>query len=107
MALFWTFAALLVAATLATLLWPLLRRATRADAPDADLAALAVFRDQKRVLEAELAAGTIGAAEYAAALAQLTQRVAEESSDALPTAVRPPQPRAWPRLRDRQELHLA
>lgn len=96
MPLFWTLAALLVAATLATLLWPLLRRATRADAPDADLATLTVFRDQKRALDAEQAAGTIDAIEYDAALAQLTRRVAEESSDVLPKAASSQQPRAWP-----------
>ena len=96
MAQFWSLAALLVAATLVTLLWPLLRRATRTDAPDAERAALAVFRDQKRALEAERAAGNIDAAEYDAALAQLTRRVAEESNDAVSAATLPPQARAWP-----------
>ena len=96
MTLFWFLAALLVAATLAALLWPLLRRATATDAPDAERAALAVFRDHKRALDAEQAAGTIGTAEYETALAELTRRVAEESGDALPGAARVLQPRAWP-----------
>jgi cytochrome c-type biogenesis protein CcmH len=96
MTLFWILAAVLVAATLATLLWPLLRRATIIDAPDAERAALAVFRDQKRALDAEQAAGTIGSGEYEAALAELTRRVAEESGAALPSAARVHQPRAWP-----------
>ncbi len=59
-------------------------------------AALAVFRDQKRALDAEQAAGTIGATEYEATLAELTRRVAEESGDAPRAATHAREPRAWP-----------
>ena len=59
MFLFWSIAALLVAATLGVLLPPLLRRSPRGDALDPDAAAIAVFRDQKRSLDAEYAAKTI------------------------------------------------
>lgn len=96
MPLFWSLATLLVAAALASLLWPLLRRATLGDAPNAEVAALAVFRDHKRALDAERAAGTIGPAEHDAALAELTRRVVDESGDASPGSATPQAPRAWP-----------
>jgi cytochrome c-type biogenesis protein CcmI len=63
MPVFWTLAALMVAVTLGILTWPLLRGARRVDQPDANDASLAVLRDQKRVLDAEYAAGSIGEAE--------------------------------------------
>src|SRR6476469_524525 len=53
--LFWLVALLLLAATVAALVWPLLRtRAPRAVVPDDD-ATTDVYRDQKRQLDAELA----------------------------------------------------
>jgi cytochrome c-type biogenesis protein CcmH len=77
---FWLLAALLVAALLAALLWPLLRRRAPLDAPDADVASLAVYRDQKRSLDGELAAGTITAAEHDNAITELTRLLAEETA---------------------------
>ena len=57
--LFWVIALLLVVATVGALSWPLLRaRPSRALEPD-DAASTDVYRDQKRQLEAELAAGAI------------------------------------------------
>jgi cytochrome c-type biogenesis protein CcmH len=78
MVLFWSLAALLVAATLALLLVPLVRRARSTAAPDADAASTAVYRDQKQALDAEYADGVITAEEREAALSELSHRLAEE-----------------------------
>jgi cytochrome c-type biogenesis protein CcmH len=95
MPLFWILAALLVVVTLGILTWPLLRAKARADAPDADGAAIAVFRDQKRTLDSERDAGEITSVERDAALTELTRRVAEETADVAPSEA-PIQPRkAW------------
>jgi len=92
---FWSIAALLVAATLGALLWPLLRRTPRGDAPEPDAAAIAVFRDQKRALDDEYAAGTISAEEREAALGEITRRLADEAIHApAPQSARSPL-RAW------------
>ena len=80
MSLFWLLAVLLVVATLGALTWPLLRARERTQAPDADGAAIAVLRDQKRTLDSERDAGAITAVERDAALTELTRRVAEETT---------------------------
>jgi cytochrome c-type biogenesis protein CcmH len=95
MFLFWSIAALLVAATLGVLLWPLLRRSLHRDALDPDAAAIAVFRDQKRALDAEYAAGTITVEERDAAAGEITRRVAEEAIHAPRTQSARPSLRAW------------
>lgn len=78
MLLFWSIATLLVALTLGMLLWPLLRTRHVAVAPDDDTAAIAVYRDQKRALDAECAAGAITTAERDATLAELARRISED-----------------------------
>lgn len=78
MLIFWSIAALLVAATLAVLLLPLLSARRKTAAPDANAAALAVYRDQKRALDAELADGVISAEEHEAAVAELSRRLGED-----------------------------
>jgi cytochrome c-type biogenesis protein CcmH len=78
MVLFWSLAALLVAATLVLLLLPLVRRARSTAAPDADAASTAVYRDQKQGLDAEYADGVITEEEREAALSELSDRLAEE-----------------------------
>ena len=78
MLLFWSVATLLVALTLGVLLWPLLRARHGAVAPDDDSAAIAVYRDQKRALDAECAAGAITPSERDATLAELARRVSED-----------------------------
>jgi cytochrome c-type biogenesis protein CcmH len=78
MLIFWSIAALLVAVTLALLLWPLLRGRHAAVAPDADSAAIAVYRDQKQVLDAECADGVITPDERDAAVAELARRLGAE-----------------------------
>ncbi|MDQ6916862.1 MAG: c-type cytochrome biogenesis protein CcmI [Pseudomonadota bacterium] len=78
MLLFWSVATLLVVLTLGMLLWPLLRTGHAAAAPEDDDAAVAVYRDQKRALDAECAAGSITAAERDATVAELARRVSED-----------------------------
>ena len=82
--LFWIIALLLVVATVGALSWPLLRaRPTRAPEPDG-AESTDVYRDQKRQLGDELAAGAITRAEYEAHLQELTARLGAEL--ALPDA---------------------
>ena len=77
-ALFWLVAVALVAATVAALVWPLLRaRGPRSDASE-DSATTGVYRDQKRQLDAEVAAGAITAEEHDVALRELSGRLAQE-----------------------------
>ena len=66
-ALFWLVALLLAAGTVAALVWPLLRARPHALAPD-EAVATGVYRDQKRQLDDELAAGAITRAERDAQL---------------------------------------
>src|SRR6202158_5706259 len=78
MLLFGLIATLLVALTLGMLLWPLLRARHVGVAPDDDSAAIAVYRDQKRALDAECAAGAITTSERDATLAELARRISED-----------------------------
>jgi cytochrome c-type biogenesis protein CcmH len=104
MLLFWSIAALLIATTLGMLLWPLLRARHAGGAPDDDAAAIAVYRDQKRALDAECAAGSITTSERDATLAELARRISEdvaapvpESAAAAAASTASPTPkRAWP-----------
>jgi cytochrome c-type biogenesis protein CcmH len=74
---FWALALLLLALTLAVLVWPLVRRRTR-EGPSAERARAAVYHDQKRQLDDERAAGAMSSADHAAALRELTQRLGAE-----------------------------
>lgn len=76
--LFWVIALLLVAATLALLVVPLLRRTVAVDGPADDSAVTAVFRDHKRQIDADAAAGTITPEERETALAELARRLGHE-----------------------------
>jgi cytochrome c-type biogenesis protein CcmH len=78
MLVFWSLAALLITVTLAVLLRPLLRARGIGTAPDADAAAIAVYRDQKQVLDAECADGAITPGERDAAVAELARRLGDE-----------------------------
>lgn len=73
--LFWIAALVIVAAALTTLVWPLLRRRA-ADIPD--IAPATIYRDEKRQLDDELAAGAIAPPEHAQAMDELTARLAGE-----------------------------
>jgi cytochrome c-type biogenesis protein CcmH len=78
MLVFWSLAALLTVITLVLLLRPLLRAREAAAAPDADAAAIAVYRDQKQALDAECADGLITPAERDAAVTELARRLGDE-----------------------------
>jgi cytochrome c-type biogenesis protein CcmH len=77
--IFWLSAFVLAAVVLAALVWPLLRRRS-SEAPGDEAAATAIFRDHKRQLDAEFAAGTLSAAERDAAQAELVARFGTELS---------------------------
>jgi cytochrome c-type biogenesis protein CcmH len=83
--LFWIIALLLVAATVGALSWPLLRARVSPPDPD-DAAATDVYRDQKRQLDDEMAAGSITRGEYDASLQELTSRLGAELSAPAATA---------------------
>lgn len=77
MVLFWTLAALITLATLAALIWPLVR-SRRDEAISPAIAALNIHRDHKRQIEQDYRDGEITVAERDLALADLTNRVVEE-----------------------------
>ena len=94
--LFWLVALLLVAATVAALVWPLLRAGAPRSTEAEDSASTAVYRDQKRQLDDELAAGAIDRAERDALLAELTARLGQELGAATtPRAIRNPSRNAY------------
>jgi cytochrome c-type biogenesis protein CcmH len=76
--LFWLVALALLAAILAWIVTPLLRRTTIVDAPEDLSATTAVYRDHKRQVESDFAAGVINESERDTALAELTRRFGEE-----------------------------
>ena len=86
-------AALLAAAALALLLRPLWSRRRAAAATQRELG-LAVFRDQLRELDADLAAGTLARADYDRARQDLERRLLEEQAQETRAA---PRARAFPR----------
>ena len=71
---FWLIAAAMVLATLARLLWPLLRRDARPAATTQSYD-IAVYRDQLAELEREAGRGLIGSAETAAARLEIERRL--------------------------------
>lgn len=83
--LFWILALAVVGATLAMLVLPLLRRTVPVSDPADESATTAVFRDHKRQLDADLAAGAITPAEHATSLAEITQRFGAELDDSVTT----------------------
>jgi cytochrome c-type biogenesis protein CcmH len=88
--LFWLVALLLAAGSVTAIVWPLLRARTSATAND-DNAATDIYRDQKRQLDDELAAGAITRAERDAQLDELTTRLgAELASPAAPASAGSP-----------------
>ena len=90
--LFWLVALLLVAATVAALVWPLLRnRGTPSQSDHSDVAD--IYRDQRRQLDAELAAGAISRAERDVQLAELAARLGSELAAATPPAAARNSPR--------------
>ena len=91
--LFWLVALLLVAATVAALVWPLLRnRGMPSQSGNGTVAE--VYRDQKRQLDAELAAGAISYEERDAQLAELAARLGSEIAAEMPREAARSSPRA-------------
>jgi len=82
--LFWLLAFALVAGTLMLLVFPLLRRSAGVAAPADQSAAIAVFRDHKRQIEADFTAGSITTAERDTALDDLTARFGHELAQQTP-----------------------
>ena len=83
MTAFYFGAAALLLAACAFVLWPLLRARRRATLADSNSASnLAVLREQRDLLDADLAAARIDAAQHLAARAELERRVLEEDADA-------------------------
>jgi cytochrome c-type biogenesis protein CcmH len=80
---FWLFAAGLLALALALLLPALLRRRA-APAAAERTASVAILKEQLAQLDADLAAGTIDAAQHRAARAEIERRVLDEAGDAAP-----------------------
>ncbi len=80
MTAFWIIAALLVASALAFVLPSLLGRRRRADAAASDATNVAIYRDQLRELEADLAAGTLGREQYDDAHREIERRVLDDTS---------------------------
>ena len=76
--LFWLVALVLVAGALAWVVAPLLRRTTKTDAPEDAAAMTAVYRDHKRQIEADFAAGVVTAEERDAAVAEIARRFGDE-----------------------------
>jgi cytochrome c-type biogenesis protein CcmH len=97
MLLFWLLAAGLLLAALSVLLWPLLRTRRGSAVPDADSAAIAVLRDQKRAADEDFASGAITGAEREAVVSDLARRVADEvgASPTTPASGAVPRP-SWP-----------
>lgn len=77
MTMFWLLAAVLTALALAMVLPPLLQQRTAAPVRAGNLG---VLREQQAQLDAELAAGSVTQAQYAAARLELQRRVLEEDS---------------------------
>ncbi len=75
--IFWLIAFVLALGVLAALVWPLMRART-IEAPGVEAAATAVFRDHKRQLDEEVAAGTLSVADRDAAEAELVARFGDE-----------------------------
>ena len=88
MHIFWIAGALLVAATLAVLLWPLLR-ARGGSGVSRDAINLAVHRDQLRDLEADMRAGTLAEDHYQSARSEIERRLLEDVEGPVAPAEKP------------------
>ena len=80
---FWVIAGLMLAATVAVLLWPLTRRRPPAEGTTFDLA---VYRDQLTEIEADRARGLVGEEEAAAAEAEIGRRMLATRKSAMAKA---------------------
>jgi cytochrome c-type biogenesis protein CcmH len=76
--MFWALAALFVVAALAFVLPALLGRRSRSSRASTDAANIAIYRDQLRELDADLAAGTLGREQYDEARRELERRMLDD-----------------------------
>jgi cytochrome c-type biogenesis protein CcmH len=88
-AVFWLIAALIVLVTLGVLLRALLARRAGPATPGADRASIAIFRDERRELDDDLAAGAIDAATHARLVDELATRLGREVDATTATAATP------------------
>lgn len=86
---FWVTAALLVAVAIAFVLPALLGRRGRVLRASGDAANIAIYRDQMRELDADLAAGTLAREQYDEAHQELERRVLEDVAISARTAPAP------------------
>jgi len=86
--LFWLVALVLATASVAALVWPLLRSRAR-EAIGEDAAATDVYRDQKRQLDEEVAVGAITHAERDAQVDELATRLSRELDERVATTREP------------------
>jgi len=89
MTLFWLIGAVAAAAVIAWVLRPLLRRKNAA-APSRAAANVAIYRDQLRELDADLAAGTLAREDYERARAELEARALRDAGQPDAPAAEPP-----------------
>ena len=75
---FWIIAALLAAGALAFVLPPLLRRRPAGSAATADETNVALYRDQLKELDADLAAGTLGPEQHGEARREIERRLLDD-----------------------------
>ena len=78
MTLFWALVALFAAAALAFVLPPLLRRAGEGDGAAVDATNVAVYRDQLRELDADVAAGTLSPEQHVEARREIDVRLLDD-----------------------------
>ena len=93
--LFWLIALALVVATLAALVVPLLRAAPPRARPVESDAAAAIYRDQSRQLDEDVAAGVIGADERRAAHEEIVARLGAELATSSDTQAASSPRAAW------------
>jgi cytochrome c-type biogenesis protein CcmH len=78
--MFWLLSALLVAAALAFILVPLLRKSRGRKVVTRDAINVSVYRDQLRELDADLASGAISRESHAEALRDIERRILEDTA---------------------------
>ena len=86
-ALFWILVVLFAVAALAFVLPALLVRGRRAESPAGDAANIAIYRDQLRELDVDLAAGTLAGDQHNEARRELERRMLEDMHVASPASV--------------------
>src|SRR4051812_50131335 len=89
MMLFWLIGAVAAAAVVAWMLRPLLTRKTAAP-PSRASANVAIYRDQLRELDSDLAAGTLAPEDYQRARAELEARALRDAGQPDAPAAQPP-----------------